>query len=528
VGIQASLVSSSTARLLTGTDLVRFLPATSFAGKAYLAARAWDGSTGIAGNTANTTISGGTSAFSTTFLTATIVVNNAPTLGTAPTLTNVPEDTTKLFGISILPTNDDNAGALKGVALVGASGAGNWEYALNGVTFLALGNVSYTSARLLPSTATVRFRPVTNQTGQASLTYLAWDQTQGIAGSLFAVTTGGANAFSAGTATIQFNVTPVNDAPTWSANNATLTPIVTNTVSPVGDTINSFCTGIFQDAETPNTIGVVAVGSTGLGTWQYSRDSGNTWTSFGLLSDATGRLLTGTDLIHFVPNTNFTGRATLSLRAWDGTTGTAGGTTNTAINGGATAFSTSKLIASVLVNRAPTIANATPNFGSVNEDTRFVAISINNVLAAAGVADLDVAALKGIAVTGASGPGSWKYYNGVNWQSLDSTSGTSARLLASTGTVYFFPSANQSGQATLRFRAWDQTTGANQGLVSTAINGDAFAFSSTEAAGTLSVVPVNDAPVFNTIGDLQLVPVIPNQPNPGTTISSIRPARHDS
>jgi autotransporter-associated beta strand protein len=78
-------VSAKAALLLVGSDLIEFVPNAGFLGTASLTAHAWDGGgTGNnAGGTANLTLrgsTGGTSHFSATTLTATVLVNTAPTL----------------------------------------------------------------------------------------------------------------------------------------------------------------------------------------------------------------------------------------------------------------------------------------------------------------------------------------------------------------------------------------------------------------------------------------------------------------
>jgi len=78
-----SSVTASAAVLLAGNDLIRFLPNTGYLGTATLTAHAWDG-TGKVGSVVNLTLkhaTGGTTHFSATTLTATCLVNTAPTLG---------------------------------------------------------------------------------------------------------------------------------------------------------------------------------------------------------------------------------------------------------------------------------------------------------------------------------------------------------------------------------------------------------------------------------------------------------------
>jgi hypothetical protein len=121
----------------------------------------------------------------------------------------------------------------------------------------------------------------------------------------------------------------------------------------------------------PLGIAVVAVDNTN-GTWQYSTDGGTTWTDFGNPSDSNARLLAGTanNQIRFVPNLNYEGNAgNVLFRAWDQTSGTDGGEADTSTNGGATAFSSRTLPATlnvVAINDQPSFTATNP--AAVNED----------------------------------------------------------------------------------------------------------------------------------------------------------------
>lgn len=83
--------------------------------------------------------------------------------------------------------------------------------------------------------------------------------------------------------------------------------------------------------------------------------------------------------------------------------------------------------------------------------------------------DADSTALKGIAITGVdTSHGSWEYtLNGGNaWNSLSGVSPGSARLLKSDGEhrVRFVPNESFNGNAEIRYRAWDQTSGEDGAL----------------------------------------------------------------
>jgi hypothetical protein len=98
----------------------------------------------------------------------------------------------------------------------------------------------------------------------------------------------------------------------------------------------------------------------------------------------------------------------------------------------------------------------------------------------AAYSDNDSGALKGIAITGVdTSHGSWEYtLNGGNiWDSLNGVSLNSARLLKSDAQhrVRFVPNANFSGNAEIRYQAWDQTSGEDGALADlTAVGGGAW------------------------------------------------------
>jgi hypothetical protein len=90
--------------------------------------------------------------------------------------------------------------------------------------------------------------------------------------------------------------------------------------------------------------------------------------------------------------------------------------------------------------------------------------------------DADSAALKGIAVTGVGTThGSWEYTKdgGNIWNSLSGVSLGSARLLKSDELhrVRFVPNANFSGNAEIRYRSWDQTSGEDGGVADLTVAG---------------------------------------------------------
>ena len=113
--------------------------------------------------------------------------------------------------------DNDNAGNI-GIAVIGTSGNGRWQYTLFGFPFVNFTSLSLTSATLLGSTTKVRFIPNLDALGSASIRFRAWDRSDGNPeGSTGIDTTealtNSSSAFSIATCEAALEVTPVNDAP---------------------------------------------------------------------------------------------------------------------------------------------------------------------------------------------------------------------------------------------------------------------------------------------------------------------------
>ena len=215
---------------------------------------------------------------------------------------------------------------------------------------------------------------------------------------------GGITEFSAATDEVDITVTSINDAPVLSTNGGKLTggggnafgtanftsiledePNVSNTGNAVSTFLNAAAatdvelgngnqggtiTGSF-----PTGVAITFADNTN-GTWQFSTNGTTFNTLNPAVNESTSVLLDGADANHkirFVPNANFNGTATIKYRAWDGSDGSAvGSTANTSGNGGITPFSAglvTKGITVTPVNDAPTLALDASNAGlTVNED----------------------------------------------------------------------------------------------------------------------------------------------------------------
>ncbi len=108
-------------------------------------------------------------------------------------------------------------------------------------------------------------------------------------------------------------------------------------------------------------IAVTAVNNSN-GTWQYSLDNGSSWLNFGAPSSTSARLLPSdsSTRVRFLPNANVNGTITpgITFRAWDRSTGDAGGTEDTTFNGSYSAFSTATNFATLAI----TPVNDAPSF----------------------------------------------------------------------------------------------------------------------------------------------------------------------
>jgi hypothetical protein len=261
---------------------------------------------------------------------------------------------------------------------------------------------------------------------------------------------------------------PSHHPPTLSGDGRTIN-LFANVHDPAGTTVAGLLGSTFQDADPRAREGIAVTGTTGTalaGVWQYSTDFGQTWQMLGAVSARSARLLRDTDRLRFVPAANFTGTVTITYRAWDQTTGSAGALVDLAApgrTGGQTAFSSRQASARVLVTRvgqAPVLTGpgrlSPVVLGNANPSgDRVMDILVGTV------SDPDSGENAGMAVIGVSGFGRWQYSRdgGRTWSELKRLLPARARLLADTDRVRFLPGPGWSGLATLTYRAWDQTSG---------------------------------------------------------------------
>jgi uncharacterized repeat protein (TIGR01451 family) len=411
-----------------------------------------------------------------------------------------------------------------GIAVIGTNGNGAWQY-FNGSGWVNIAAVAQTRALLLPRADALRFLPSGLAAGTVELLFVAWDGSLGSAGQYAnASVVGGGTPFSIGAGMFNVTLTAVTQAPVWLASTATLTPVLPGTATLVGQTVQQAFASVFSGTN-GQAAGIAVTGTTGTtsGTWEYNLYQSGTqtyagWKSFPTPSAAAAVLLSGLDMIAFVPKSGFIGAVTLTARAWDQSTGIDGGTAN--LNktgtGGKTAFSARPLTATIHVNTAPTQNASSVPLPAIAENVPSAAVSVATLLADAHASKNAL----GLAITAATGPGTWQYQlSGGSWQAVPANL---ALLLPRSASVHFVPAPDASGSATLTWVAWDQTAGtAGAGGFTIPGSGGAFAFSINSATATLTITASHRAPAWSGTG-AALTPVLPGTTQPaGDSVASI-------
>jgi hypothetical protein len=302
-------------------------------------------------------------------------------------------------------------------------------------------------------------------------------------------------------------MTPVNDAPTL---NTALTPklraIPEDSLSPPGALISSFLKGAFFDPDQSGFSGIAVVGvDLTNGIWQYSNDDGATWRGIAARSEASAKVLPAWYRLRFVPNPDFNGKTTITYRGWDQSQfAPASNVDLTGRLGGANPFSIEVEEAVHFisgVNDAPVLNTAlSPTLGSIPEEApNPPGVTVWKLIDGA-ITDIDANSKKGIAIVGATAQGTWQFMlkGSSIWKNMGELFESSALLLPADAQVRFLPKLNFNGTVTLSYRAWDRTGlgVAGDKLNIFNANGGTTAFSVDKESASLTVTPVNDAPVL--------------------------------
>jgi hypothetical protein len=448
-------------------------------------------------------------------------VNDAPVLDNTKilTLTTITEDdTTDLSNdgdaVSDIVRDVSNANAisdvdnnaLEGIAITAASvasGDGKWQYSVNsGATWADFPSVSGTGSLLLRSIDRVRFLPDEKNATTANFTFRAWDQSDGGTAGSAANTSpnGGSTAFSIATDTASITVTAVNDAPVLTAALPTLTTITEKQTTNSGDLVSDIVGSSISDVDSGPVEGIAITAATvasGNGKWQYSINNGTTWIDFPSVSGTNSLLLRPSDRVRFLPDEDNGTTAAITYRAWDQTSGTAGGTANTSTPGETTAFSTATDTASITVtavNDAP--VNTVPGAQSIDEDEGLTFENTELI----SIADVDAGSnAVSVALTATNGTLTLNGVVGLTFSVGDGTTDTTLRF---TGTLtainaaldgmVFTPTPNYNGSASVRIVTNDQGNSGSGGALS------------DDDTVSITVNAVNDPPV-NTVPGAQSI-----------------------
>ncbi|MEO8056711.1 MAG: DUF4347 domain-containing protein [Burkholderiales bacterium] len=460
-------------------------------------------------------------------------VNDAPVLGSGgPDFASITEDDTANGGQAVSAllatitdvdtgTNAANNANLTGMAVratsTGSVAGGTWQYNLNDSTgWHAIGVVSDSAALLLRSTDLVRFVPDAIGGTTGTLSYYAWDQASGSAGTTVDVSTrGGTTPYSLASDTASITVTDVNDAPTISAPGAQ-TAAEDGSTAITGLSFGDVDITGRNDENTGNdnisiTLTVAHGSITLAGTNGITVDSGANGSASVTLHGSLSAVNTAVATLTYAPAADYNGSDSLAVSVND--LGNVG-------SGGPLSASTSIDISVTPVNDAPVLSPAAPVLDGISEDnltssgslvSSFVAAGIGST----GIADVDTgtsgannATGHGIAVYGVDnvGPapgGSWQYsVNGGNtWAAVGNVSDSQALLLRSTDLVRFVPDGLNATVPSLNYYAWDGAAGTQGNKVDVSTRGGTTAFSLAGDSVSINITPVNDAPTIDLDGN---------------------------
>ena len=240
-------------------------------------------------------------------------------------------------------TVNEDSGAYS-AAWATAISAGPTNEASQTLTFNITNNTDpalFSAGPAVAANGTLSFTPAPNANGSATITINLSDNG--------GTANGGQDTSTSQTFTITLN--PVNDAPVLDnsgspALNEINTSLPTNTGTAISELISRLGGSGITDVDAGAVNGIAITGAdTSLGSWEYSVDSGSSWTPLAAVSDNSALLLTSApgNRLRFVPNPGVSGTIdpAITFRAWDQTDGNLNATSgvNVSINGGNTAYS---------------------------------------------------------------------------------------------------------------------------------------------------------------------------------------------
>nr|ADL27920.1 M1 protein [Candidatus Magnetococcus massalia]CRH04457.1 Sheath associated protein M1. putative outer membrane adhesin like protein [Candidatus Magnetococcus massalia] len=419
--------------------------------------------------------------------------NDAPTLAAGGvSMTTIVEDATtnagqlvsdliasKITDVDTISSMNDTGMAIIGGLLADGTGVtnGSWQYSTDsGANWTDFDPTGFAAndAMVLASTDMVRYNAEADEHGDATLSVVAWDGSDGAttaaAGSVdVSAAQGATDAYSAtgGAITITQTITAVNDDPVINYDAAALT--ANHTANYTEDATVTFADGDDQEEisiadteatdEGANVTVTLALPSGSGGTITITDDSAvtssgdgsATVTLTGTVANVNTALATG---VTYDPAADLDVDEVLTITVNDGTTTT----TQTATMTVAT------------VNDAPTLADVSGNDpdaydeGLADDDVPgFTVASVLDGKVTEVDTDTDHTS-EGIAITAKAGDGTWQYKLSADsdWTDMGAVAGTSALLLDPADSLRYLPADGdentaQDTDATLTIRAWDQT-----------------------------------------------------------------------
>ncbi|TXI59724.1 MAG: DUF4347 domain-containing protein, partial [Limnohabitans sp.] len=422
-------------------------------------------------------------------------------------------------------THSANNGKLTGAAIYSLSSggvAGAWQYKLAADqtnTWVSITSITTGKALLLGSADSLRFVPdtvrgtTTDSLTQPSISYYAWDQAVGTAGTELTISgnQGGTGTLSTASDTVAIEVSDVNDAPTVTAPGATVTLNEDNTVGITGV---SFGDIDITSASNPNAAsqivevtlsvahGTIALATNSGITVTAGADQSASMTITGTLADVNTAVATLT----YAPGSNYNGNDTLQIGIDD----------QGNVGGGALTATGSVAISVTPINDRPVLTTAGTSLNTVDENaTTNAGQTVASFMAAFTDVDTGTNAANngtgtGIAITATSTGdlgGHWEYSidNGANWTTITLANGDALPLLG-TDKVRYVPDtvggtdANSLVEPSLTYRVWDTAVGTNGTTTTVAALGGSVASSALSSATdtvSIAVTDVNDAPTIS-------------------------------
>ncbi|HVX61504.1 MAG TPA: hypothetical protein VHC19_12905, partial [Pirellulales bacterium] len=398
-------VSTTSALLLDGGDLLRFLPNANFndfyGGPATLSFVAWDetfdyvnGRIDTHGQTVDLTSTGtgGSTPFSAgapaVAKLSVRAVNDAPTVGgpSGPVALSPSSafslSTAALPAFTVadvdLPEGNQQMQVTINTSENGVAGGAVGLTQLTGITIVSgannTANVTFKGSitNVLAALANLVYEQDINFNGTASLTLIANDLGNSGLGPQ-----GQPAPFPLSSAPFTATLTgvPIHRAPVLGSGSPSLPAILENVppanTAPAGTSISAMLATAGANFLTVDTaaggqqgIAVTAVAPSTGGVWQYSAN-GTSWTTIAGVALNQALLLPASDQLRFWPNPGYAGVASITFYGWDQVVGTAGSTADLSgpgATGGFSSFSTTSATATLnvqLVNQPPLFTLAT-------------------------------------------------------------------------------------------------------------------------------------------------------------------------